>query len=84
VARPRHPNKEIENAVTYAESKDWRWRKLTGHGWGELLCPMNNREGCRVFVYQTPKSPEGAARSIVRAVERCVCGQGAKGEHENV
>ena len=29
MARPRHPNKEIDDAVTYAESKDWRWNKLT-------------------------------------------------------
>jgi len=74
--RPRHPKQEIEDAVAYAESLGWRWNKLTGHGWGMLLCENNNRDGCRIFVYQTPKSPGGAAKSIRRAVDRCECSQG--------
>ena len=73
MARPKHPNKEIEDAVAYAESLKWRWQKLTGHGWGELLCPLSNRDGCRIFVYSTPRSTIANAKAIRRIVDRCVC-----------
>lgn len=75
LARSRHPNKEIEAAVQYAEGLGWRFSKLAGHGWGELLCPLANRDGCRVFIYATPKNPEGAARACRRTVDRCECAQ---------
>ncbi|MGA7713096.1 MAG: hypothetical protein WCA81_14420 [Rhizomicrobium sp.] len=69
--RPRHPNKEIEAAVAYAESQDWRWKKAHGHAWGRLLCPMNDREGCQLSVWSTPKGPQNHAKAIRRAVDRC-------------
>jgi len=70
-ARPRHPNKEIEDAVRYAEAKGWSWVKLKGHGWGKLLCPHHDREGCQIFVWSTPRRPESHARGIRRDVDRC-------------
>jgi hypothetical protein len=75
-ARPRHPNKEIEDAVQYAERKGCRFVKGRGHGWGRLLCPFNTREGCQVSIWSTPRNPEGHAKSIVRAVNRCAHGGG--------
>lgn len=75
MARSRHPNKEIEAIVQYSEELGWRVNPLSGHGWGELLCPLANRDGCRVFVYATPKNPERAAKGYRRAIDRCECAQ---------
>jgi hypothetical protein len=61
-----------------AESIGWRWQKLTGHGWGELLCANADRDGCRIYIYATPKSPENVARSIARTTARCECAKKAK------
>jgi hypothetical protein len=36
MTRPRHPKQDVEDAVRYAESKGWRFRKM-GH-WGRLFC----------------------------------------------
>lgn len=78
VARARHPNKEIEAAVSEAEAAGWRWQKLTGHGWGELLCAHCDRDGCRHFVYSTPRNAGAAAKAVARAVLRCECAKKAK------
>ena len=60
--RPRHPNKEIEAAVAYAEEQGWSWFKVKGHAWGKLNCARHDRNGCTVFVWSTPKVPENHAR----------------------
>src|SRR5881227_3578283 len=39
MARPRHPNKEIEAAVRYAEARGWTLTPAKGHAWGRLRCP---------------------------------------------
>src|SRR3954468_16239711 len=44
--RPRHPNKEIEAALAYAEGRGWRIVRLRGHAWGKMMCPWNDEE-CR-------------------------------------
>jgi hypothetical protein len=69
--RPRHPNKEIEAAVAYAEGQGWTWFKVQGHAWGKLYCPHHDRDGCIVFVWSTPRVPEHHARQIRREVDRC-------------
>jgi hypothetical protein len=71
--RPRHPNKEVEAAVSYAESEGWTWRKQ-GH-WGRLYCHHADRDGCQVGVNGTPKNPEDHARQVTRAVNRCPHGK---------
>jgi len=65
MARPRHPNKEVEDAVAYAEARRWTWRAL-GH-WGRLFCPHADRDGCQVGVFGTPKNAGNHARQIIRA-----------------
>lgn len=67
--RPRHPSKEIEEAVAYAESKGWVFRKQ-GH-WGRLYCAQADRDGCQIGVNGTPRNAEAHARQIIRAVNRC-------------
>lgn len=71
VGRPKHPTKEIEAAVAYAEARGWTWRKGMGHCWGRLLCPHHDRDGCQISVWSTPKVPEHHAKAIKRAVDRC-------------
>lgn len=46
-SRKKHPNKEIELAIQYAENKGWQYKKTGGsaHAWGRLLCPLHEREG---------------------------------------
>jgi hypothetical protein len=71
MARPRHPKKEIERAIQYAESLGWDVLMSNGHCWGFLLCPGHTRDGCRIGVYSTPRSPENHARHIRRDVDLC-------------
>lgn len=70
MARPRHPIKEVEEALRDAEAKEgWTLRRL-GH-WGRLFCAHADRDGCQVGVNGTPRNPEAHARQISRAVARC-------------
>ena len=69
--RAKHPNKEIDAAVKYAESNGWQVKKSTGHAWGALFCPEKNQDGCIIRVWSTPQSPENHARQIVRFVNKC-------------
>ena len=69
MARSRHPNKEVEEALSEAETLGWRFRPL-GH-WGRIFCPKADREGCQFGVNGTPKNAEAHARQLRRAVERC-------------
>jgi hypothetical protein len=47
MARSRHPNKEIEAVIQYAEDRGWRVLVGGSHAWGFLYCPEASREGCR-------------------------------------
>jgi hypothetical protein len=69
--RSRHPNKEIESAVRYAERLGWRFEHSTGHGWGRLFCPFATREGCIISVWSTPRGPQNHARRIRAKVDSC-------------
>jgi hypothetical protein len=74
-ARPRHPHKEIEAAVRYAEAKGWTCEMSKGHAWAHLLCPHHDRDGCLIGVWSTPRNREGHARAIMRQVDRCPHGE---------
>ena len=69
MARPRHPSKEIEAVVAYAEAKGWTWRQM-GH-WGRLFCAHAERDGYQIGVNGTPRNAEAHAKQILRAVDRC-------------
>jgi hypothetical protein len=71
VARPSHPNKEIEATVAYAEEHGWVWSKVRGHAWGKLYCAHHDREGCKLFVWSTPRSPQNHAKQLRRDIDRC-------------
>lgn len=71
--RKKHPNKEIESAVCYAEDHRWRYKKAgnSAHAWGRLNCPNQSREGCAMSIWSTPRCPENHAKQIVRNVKKC-------------
>lgn len=79
MGRPRHQNKHVDRAVSYAVSLGWRLEMSSGHAWGFLLCPWSTREGCKVTVYSTPRNPENHARHLTRGVDRCPHGEGTGG-----
>lgn len=74
MSRNKHPNKEIEEAIQYAEENGWRYKKSgnSSHTWGKLLCPLQEREGHSISIWSTPKNPGNYARQIRRAVDRCL------------
>ena len=73
MSRPCHPNKHIEDAVCHAEKNGWRWKKpgKAAHVWGTIMCPLEDREGCRYQIFSTPRSPENHAKQIRRMIEKC-------------
>jgi len=78
--RDKHPQKEIESALKYAESKRWRVEKSKGksaHAWGRIYCPTRLKpcsggERCITSVWSTPKSPTNHAKQLKRLVDRCI------------
>lgn len=81
MGRPRHPDKHIEAAVAYAESKGWRVEMASGHAWGRMYCPHADRGGCRPSVWSTPSGPENHAKRLIRLVDKC---PHKGGEHDDV
>lgn len=74
MSRPRHPNKDIEEAIQYAEANGWRYQASgkSSHAWGRLLCPESSREGCQFSVWSTPRNTTNHARQIRRHVDNCL------------
>lgn len=71
--RPKHPNKEIEEAILYAENNGWKYKDSgkSAHAWGRLLCPLHAREGHQMSVWSTPRSAFIHAQQIKRLVDKC-------------
>lgn len=77
MARKPHPIKEIEAAVRYAEENGWTWIKASGHAWGILRCPWNDKECrcgefCQASIWSTPRSGENHANQLRRVIDRCM------------
>jgi hypothetical protein len=71
MAKVRHPNREINDAVSHALSQGWSLTLSGGHAWGRLFCPHGQRGGCIISVWSTPKSPRAFADLIRRRVANC-------------
>jgi len=77
--RAAHPNKHVEAALKYVESRGWIVEKSEGgaaHAWGAVMCPYNRKSCrcgvfCRLSVWGTPRNPESLARKIRSAVDKC-------------
>ena len=75
--RKKHPNKEIEEALKYAEEFNWYIKASNGHAWGRMFCPNNNincrcGEFCILSIWSTPKNPHNHARKIRKVVANCI------------
>lgn len=65
--RPRHPKKEIEKAIQYAEQWGWYYKASgrASHGWGRVRCPDGSKNRCKDFwIWSTPKSPDMHAKRL--------------------
>lgn len=73
IKRKKHPNKEIEKAIQYAEKRGWEYRESgnSSHTWGKLHCPLHTREGHHMSIYTTPKNPTNYAKLIYQRVDKC-------------
>lgn len=75
--RSRHPDKDIEAALRFAEERGW-WLRIGGsHAWGRMYCPYNDKECrcgefCVVSIWSTPRNPANHARALRRVVESCI------------
>ena len=73
----KHPNKEIQTALKYAEKKGWRIELGGSHAWGKIYCPNNDQqcrcgEFCITSVWSTPRNPTNHARQLRRVVDNCI------------
>lgn len=75
--RPKHPNKHIEKAIQYAETKSWHYQPSghSAHAWGRLFCPLASREGHIMSIWSTPRIAEHHAQQIIRNVDECEHGE---------
>lgn len=76
MSRPRHPKKEVENALQYAETHGWRVEACSGHAWGRMYCPYNDDECrcgefCIASIWSSPRNAVTHARQLRRVVDHC-------------
>lgn len=65
--RGRHPKKDVEKALQYAESKNCVVIEIHhGHVWGEVQAPT----GQAFKVWSTPKNEGNHAKAIRRFVDK--------------
>jgi hypothetical protein len=74
--RAKHPSKEIEAALRFAESEKWRVDVGGSHAWGKMFCPFNQEtcrcgEFCITSIWSTPRDAENHARALKKVVEKC-------------
>lgn len=78
--RKKHPNKEIEKALQYAEEHEWRIEVGGSHAWGKIYCSQNDKkcrcgEFCISIIWSTPNHPANHpanhAKQIKRVVDNC-------------
>jgi len=87
LARKKHKDKIIEQALQYAESHGWSVEASgnSAHAWGRLKCPYNDKncnEGkyCLVSIWSTPRNSYNHAKQIKKIVDRCVRNKGEDDE----
>ena len=73
--RSRHPHKETEEVLRYAESLGWTVDVGGSHAWGFPRCPTHRRNACNLQIPSTPRNPEWVARRLRREIDDCRCAQ---------
>jgi len=76
MARKRHPGKEIEMALRYAESHGWLVVTGGHHAWGKMYCPKNLLmcrcgDFCLTCIWSSSKNVHHHARALRRVVDNC-------------
>ena len=75
MSRRSHPDKEIESAISYAESNGWTIDVGGSHAWGKMYCPENRKCNggyrCIVSIWSTPKNSKNHSEQIKRTVDSC-------------
>lgn len=76
MSRTKHPKKEIEQALEYAEHRGWRIAEGGSHAWGRIYCPWNDNECrcgefCVTSIWSTPRNSFNHAKHIRRVVDNC-------------
>ncbi|QPC87206.1 hypothetical protein GA830_10985 [Mesorhizobium sp. NBSH29] len=84
-ARPRHPNKDIEAAISELESLGWSYRPTgrSSHAWGRMVCSQHDPTGCQVSIWSTPRVPRNHADQLRRLGRKCAHSD-TRGDHESV
>ena len=75
--RAKHPKKDVEEAIRYAEGFGWRVEVGGSHCWGRMYCPYNDvdcrcGEFCIASIWSTPANPGNHAKQLKRVVDNCV------------
>lgn len=70
MGRDKHPKKDVEKALQYAEEHGWTIepKKKKGHNWGRAWCPEREDSA---WIFSTPRNPGDHANFIRRSVIRC-------------
>jgi len=76
MARKKHPDKELEEALQYAEKNGWLVEIGGSHAWGKIYCPYNDKECrcgefCIASISSSPRNAGNHARQIKRLVDNC-------------
>lgn len=76
MSRRRHPDKEIEATLKFAEFYGWRIDVGGSHAWGRIRCPFNkpscrHQMFCQQMIWTTPKNPSSHARALKRGITGC-------------
>jgi hypothetical protein len=74
--RAKHPKKEVEGAIRYAEDHGWSIEVGGSHAWGRMYCPYNDPECrcgefCITSIWSTPRNVVNHARQLKRVVDNC-------------
>jgi hypothetical protein len=77
VGTGRHPDKEIQAAIDYAQDHGWRIEVGGSHAWGKMRCPHNSSDcRCGIFciqsIWSTPGNATNHARLLRRVVDNCI------------
>ena len=70
--RAKHPKKEVESALSDAESAGWTVTPTqSGHRWGVIRCGVEGPSGCQISIWSTPRNTGNHAKQLRRFIARC-------------
>ncbi|WP_425435766.1 hypothetical protein [Pantoea rwandensis] len=66
--RKRHPHKEIESVLRYAEVQGWKIVQGGHHAWGKMYCPEIQQS---VGVVMTALPASGVRQKALKITQEC-------------